>query len=477
MKLGVCIPYRDVGDGVREEHLKTLIPHLEKFLSEKDIEFRCYIGHQVDDKKFNRSGTKNVAFLAAKEDGCDYVAFHDVDMLPHDDVDYSHPGETPKQIANILSQWDYTLRDIEYFGGVVLFTIEQFEKVNGYHTNYWGWGMEDDDLFWRCYQKGYFKHKEIEGLGSKKVIQFDGHSTYIEIPSTRTLKMLPHSGFKMQFYLNPQLPNEEDEYLIGNRKQKYEKYPILCKNGWDFDICYNNAKALSTSLWSWKNEHLYSWVRRYPNLWTKLDLDVSPKKGRIRFTVNDIVYDEKFGEQCSTIKLDDRLKRYPPIPFYIGRNAPNAWMGIKNFFKGEIAIVKFWNDRGDLILHYDFDKSWKGMRIEDLSGNGNHGNFISGDGGRITKRNIEIIKDTLIPDRRFGTMECLEHEDEGIDKNTKRFAGDNEATSRNEIIYRMKMQKDKIDVDKDEYGLKEMKYEIVDTEEVFGRHLMVNARF
>ena len=61
------------------------------------------------------------------------------------------------------------------------------------------------------------------------------------------------------------------------------------------------------------------------------------------FTLNDIVYDEKFGEQCSTIKLDDRLKRYPPIPFYIGRNAPNAWMGIKNFFKGEIAIVKFWN--------------------------------------------------------------------------------------------------------------------------------------
>ena len=103
MKLGVCIPYRDVGDGVREEHLKTLIPHLEKFLGERDIEFRCYIGHQVDDKKFNRSGTKNVAFLAAKEDGCDYVAFHDVDMLPHDDVDYSHPGETPKQIANILS--------------------------------------------------------------------------------------------------------------------------------------------------------------------------------------------------------------------------------------------------------------------------------------------------------------------------------------------------------------------------------------
>ena len=76
--------------------------------------------------------------------------------------------------STYLSQWDYTLRDVEYFGGVVLFTIEQFEKVNGYHTNYWGWGMEDDDLFWRCYLKGYYQPEVIKGAGHKKVIQFDG---------------------------------------------------------------------------------------------------------------------------------------------------------------------------------------------------------------------------------------------------------------------------------------------------------------
>ena len=153
MKLGVCIPYRDIGDGVRKEHLDTLVPHLEITLC-----FTCYIGHQVDDVKFSRSGTKNVAYLEAKKDGCDYFAFHDVDMLPEDGCDYSHPGDTPKHIATFLSQWNYTLRDIEYFGGVVMFTGEQFENINGYHMDYWGWGMEDDDLFWRCVRKGYFKY-------------------------------------------------------------------------------------------------------------------------------------------------------------------------------------------------------------------------------------------------------------------------------------------------------------------------------
>ena len=39
MKLGICIPYRDNGDGVRKEHLDKLIPHLEKFLGKQGIDF------------------------------------------------------------------------------------------------------------------------------------------------------------------------------------------------------------------------------------------------------------------------------------------------------------------------------------------------------------------------------------------------------------------------------------------------------
>ena len=35
MKLGVCIPYRDSGDGVRQGHLDRLIPHLEEFLGKQ----------------------------------------------------------------------------------------------------------------------------------------------------------------------------------------------------------------------------------------------------------------------------------------------------------------------------------------------------------------------------------------------------------------------------------------------------------
>ena len=239
MKLGVCIPYRDNGDGVRKQHLDTLIPHLEKFLGDRNIEFRVYVGHQVDDNKFHRSGTKNIAFLAAKEDGCDYVAFHDVDMLPQDDCDYSHPGDTPKHIATYLSQWDNTLRDIHYFGGVVIFTIEQFEKINGYSTDYVGWGFEDDDLFWRCIRKGYFKPTYIDSPGNSKVLQFDGKETHIKIPISNTIMNIPNKSCEIEIIVYSEIESEDKEYMVGDTIP-YLKYPIISRKGWDFDISYNN---------------------------------------------------------------------------------------------------------------------------------------------------------------------------------------------------------------------------------------------
>ena len=276
MKLGICIPYRDNGDGVRKEHLDKLVPHLEKFLGDRNIDFRVYIGHQVDEKKFNRSGTKNVAFLAAKEDGCDYVAFQDVDMLPQDDCDYSHPGDTPKHIATYLSQWDYTLRDIHYFGGVVLFTIEQFENVNGYLTDYWGWGFEDDDLFWRCIQKGYFKPEYIESPGSTKVLQFDGKETHIKVPITNTTMNIPNKSCEIEAIVYSEIESEDKEFLIGN-DVGHLKYPIISRKGWDFDISYNNSKAFSYCLWGRKNDLYYGWMMRYPNQWSKVNFKVDTR--------------------------------------------------------------------------------------------------------------------------------------------------------------------------------------------------------
>ena len=48
-KLGICIPYRD-----RRSHLEELVDKLGKLLTKKGINHKFYVGHQVDEKLFNR---------------------------------------------------------------------------------------------------------------------------------------------------------------------------------------------------------------------------------------------------------------------------------------------------------------------------------------------------------------------------------------------------------------------------------------
>ena len=92
MKLGVCVPYRN-----REAHLKEFIPKIGKYLDGQGIDYCIYFGHQVDDKLFNRGAMKNIAAKHAFEEGCDYIVWHDIDMIPEDSsCDYSFPDNLPQ---------------------------------------------------------------------------------------------------------------------------------------------------------------------------------------------------------------------------------------------------------------------------------------------------------------------------------------------------------------------------------------------
>ena len=63
-------------------------------------------------------------------------------------------------------------------------------------------------------------------------------------------------------------------------------------------------------------------------MWTKVKLEVNHREKWRELTINDVEYDERFGIQQSKLKFEDRLKKYPPKPFYIGRNAHRT-LGVK----------------------------------------------------------------------------------------------------------------------------------------------------
>ena len=92
---------------------------------------------------------------------------------------------------------------------------------------------------------------------------------------------------------------------------------------------------------------------------------------------------------------------------------------------------------------------------------------------QLSEADKEVIKDNPAPHRRYGTMECMYHDDEGIVNN--QFQGDVEQTSKNEILYRKKMQKGEVDIDNS--GLRQMKYDIHSIDTIYNRHKLINVRF
>ena len=145
-KIAIIVPFRDLHvEQNRKIQLHQFIPHMVSFLSKQSTyDYHIYIIQQPDDGlKFNRGKLLNIGYKLAKEDNCDIFIFHDVDLLPDADLlecYTKYPSSThPIHIARV---WKRYSGNQAYFGGVVSFTSEQFEAVNGFPNNFWGWGGE-----------------------------------------------------------------------------------------------------------------------------------------------------------------------------------------------------------------------------------------------------------------------------------------------------------------------------------------------
>jgi hypothetical protein len=138
--LSIIVPYRN-----RRAHLERFVPYIQRYL--EGLTFRVLIVEQNDSKPFNRGKLLNVGFSLERE-RCDYVCFHDIDMLPLEECDYSMPRATT-HLAGQVEVYDFKMPYPEYLGGVVLALKDDFLRVDGFSNLYWGYGEEDDDLWLR----------------------------------------------------------------------------------------------------------------------------------------------------------------------------------------------------------------------------------------------------------------------------------------------------------------------------------------
>jgi hypothetical protein len=476
-KLGICIPYRN-----RYEHLQKLVPHLTEFLNKRGIEHKFYVANQMDDKLFNRGLMKNIAAKFAFDDGCDYIAWHDIDMIPvSEDCDYSYPEENPLHIATKLSKYDFKLNYEQYFGGVVLFTKEQVEKTNGYSNNYWDWGMEDDDLFFRAHFEGYSDCRTYKSYEQKNVAIFNGEDSWIKIPHKKEMNHVLSKDHTIAVLFKAQQQNEKyNEWLIGEDDKQFIEFPVFRKQSYcPYSISFNNSRAVTSMVYNHDKAMSYNWLKRSDEQWTWVTTSYKESESKFSFFLNDELgksNEKGIKEERSTYIFGGMFNYEDKSSMYLGTNADK---GNPINFKGEIAellifdkfvedasqISDFHSKKIDPILHYNFENV-SGEKIPDLvrGTRADHKSVI------FEKRDFSVTN-MPIPFRREGDFECMPHTDEGLVNN--RWAK-GETTAKNERRFVTEMQRRNIDYKSD--GINNMEYELITTKDLGNNVLLINCK-
>jgi hypothetical protein len=381
-RLGVIVPYRN-----RNEHLEEFKPSIVAYLKSQNIDFEIIVVDQDNAKLFNRGMLLNIGFKEAKRLKCDYVVFHDVDMLPID-VDYSY-SDVPIHLATDNIPFE------SYFGGMTLFPTDIFEKINGFSNLYWGWGFEDDDLRYRCIKNDIpFQNIISDTFANELLPIFNGVDAYATIPNIINY----NRNFKIELDINL-------DRVTYNINSQFDTFPILTIQGYEFKLFYNSFNRFYLQLFD-KNGNYYDVhsdiVTTSKN---KILIEYNKKENTINLVVNDIV---------NTIELTNHIYNYS--------NADNIIIGTdttnENFFKGTINELLL-EQNGEIVIHY---KNYDIIeyKFTDISGNENNGEFFN-----VYLDYFKPFQNyySYIPFRRDSKLLKLEHDDCGF--NGGRWKDDN----------------------------------------------------
>ncbi|MAR20484.1 MAG: hypothetical protein CMD25_00235 [Flavobacteriales bacterium] len=454
MKLGIIVPYRK-----RPGHLRKFQQSIESYLKNQDYEL--IVVEQSDDLPFNRGKLLNIGFQQAIRKQCDYVVFHDVDMLPIN-VDYSY-SDVPLHLANGFTNSDREIFDT-YFGGVTLFPVDLFKKVNGYSNEYWGWGFEDDDLLMRLTEQNIFtdsKTYDVPKLNTSGIYLHGDHS-YVECPNTIEL----NKDFTLHISFRP------DE-IIPEYDKDFDEYCAFSIPGWDTTIAYNSFNRYKFEYWDRRKVcHQITSKYSYPQ-YTNITITFDKSNRTLQMHQDG----QLIEEQNIRRSFLDTKKAW----FYLGLGDKRT--EDRKSFRGFINEFAYWdkplqrneiqeihqsqgfsllnsyeqyNSSKNLKIYYDFkhikledDYKYDTGKVLNLATN----EYDATSYHSIPKTIHDIQSKTIsIPARRQSTFEMIEHKSEGY------FEGGwkSESTRLNQLRFYNEILNNETNLDSD--GLSTLKY-------------------
>jgi hypothetical protein len=458
-KLGIVVPYRNRGT-----QLHIFEDYIRNYLNNTGLNYEVFVIIQDDAKLFNRGMLLNVGFKYAEKMKCNYVVFHDVDMLPVE-VDYSY-SPIPLHMATNLKLIDSDVESEkifdEYFGGVTLFPVDTFKKINGYSNKYWGWGYEDTDLLYRCIKGGVeLDNIKIKNIGKpSKAIKFNGLESHVKIRNDFDLDN--NYTFFISF-----LPED----IICDYDKDSDYYTVFSIPGYDTSISFNSFSRYNFLTFDEERNALYVNSSIKTNYKTNIAVTIDNDNKKIR------VFQD--GHFIGEIEIKKKLLSYSyERHCYLGVGQPDR-KGDERFFRGYITkfavfpeVIKDaeileigqneekefrenfgeYNSANKLIIYYDpnFIETYELKNLVSKKFTGKLYNC------EIVDLNFDEYKTLPIPHRRKSLFATLPHEQNGFVNNKWK----TQFTRWNQLRYYNEVRKDNDDFISD--GLSDLEFIEVD---------------
>lgn len=434
-KLGVIVPYRD-----RPEQLAKFREHIDTYLKEKSIDYVLIVAEQKFLGHFNRGRLLNAGFVFSKSLGCNYIALHDVDLLPID-VDYTFEDHPVHLVGEFTNKRENKKLFYDYFGGVTLFPSEQFERINGFSNDYPFWGYEDDDLLLRCQEMGlkidYEKPAQPEF--SENSIYLSGNSDYIKLDNffrryrefTVVVNFLPYS-----------FPNWQSN--------QFDEMSVFSFPGRDTTLFYNSFFRVGFTYWDKYDapSTLYS----EKSLPRKYQAAITFKRHEKGFKFDMFINGKKVDEGTTDSRKFTKIEN-----FYIGAGNPERSV-YTNYFHGEINSFSVYDSALDVDKIYDAEELKTASFFLDSKNVHKYNSKLQ----TITSRNT-LDRFIIKPIRKNGLFDCLPHSNNGFSN----YKWKNHRSRLNQISYIKKLYNSTgLETD----GVKETTgYKVVETSENYYR--------
>jgi len=415
-KLGIIVPYRH-----RERDLDIFLNHMTNYFKDQDLRYEIIIVDQDDGKQFNRGMLLNIGYTYAKKSKCTYMVFHDVDMLPVN-VDYSYSDVPLHMATDFILQPGEKKREVfeEYFGGVTMFSIESFEKINGYSNKYWAWGYEDTDLLLRCKIANLdLDTLKIKNIGKRgRALRFNGVNSYVEC--NNTIDLNNNATFFISFF--------PEKFILDHTKES-DEFTVFSIPGWDFAICYNSFSRYNFCAFDTNHVPYFVNSEIKTNYKTNMVVVLNRNENIIK------VYQD--GELIGETERFKKLYFYRKEPkFYLGAGKPGRDK-IPNLFKGTIDSFAYYDDildedeikeisyneefylnesfgkyksKDSLKIYYDADFIEK-YKLTDLTNGGNNGKIMNCE---IVGQRYGEYTEVKVPHRRHSLFRSLKHDENGF---------------------------------------------------------------